>query len=134
MTMALDLIKDWGGFEKFIAEMANTGDVTVSHNITLTGTSGVSRQIDVLITHKTGLINHLVICDCKFWKASVKRMHVDGMITAVKDLGASKGVFFTTKGYQSGAKEMAGKNGIELFLVREPTDEEWGFPGRKVQL
>ncbi len=34
-----DLVKDWGGFEKLVAELHETGDVTVEHNAILVGTS-----------------------------------------------------------------------------------------------
>lgn len=129
-----DFVKDWGGFEKLVADMNQTGSVKVEHNVKLVGMSGVPRQVDVLITHQQGLYEYKIIGECKFWKQKIKRTHVDAMITAIRDLGASKGVFFTTKGFQSGAKEIAEKSGIDLFLIRELTDEEWGLPGRHIHL
>lgn len=134
MSWLENFVKDWGGFEKFIADLNSTGEVTVEHDVTLTGQSGAPRQIDVLITHQVGLYQHKILVECRYWKQKIKRTHVDAMAFAVKDLGASKGVFFTTKGYQSGAKTVAEKNNIDLFLVREPTDAEWGSPGRKICL
>jgi hypothetical protein len=50
-----DLVTDWGGFEKPVAELHEAGEVTVQHNVTMTGRSGALRQIDVLIRHKQGL-------------------------------------------------------------------------------
>lgn len=35
-----DLVKDWGGFEKLVADLSQTGEVTVEHNVNLTGRSG----------------------------------------------------------------------------------------------
>ena len=113
--------------------MNNTGDTTAQHNIKLKGQSGVSRQIDVLITHKQGIFEHKILGECRYWKSKIKRSHVDEMVTAVKDLGASKGAIFTTKGFQSGAKKIAETNNIDLFLVRELTHEEWGRPGRHIK-
>jgi hypothetical protein len=55
-----------------------------------------------------------------------------GEAGASDDLNASKGVFFTTRGYQSGAETQAKFDGIEIFTVREMTDEEWGGPGRQI--
>lgn len=130
----LSFVKDWGGFEELIAALNNTGEVTAERNVRLTGLSGVERQIDVLITHREGLFTHKILGECKCWKKSVGRAHIDAMITAVNDLGASKGAFFTTVGYQSGAEEMARRNNIDLFLIREPTPAEWGHPGRHVLL
>lgn len=130
----MKLIGDWGGFEKMIAALHETGDVQVQHDVKLTGQSGAPRQIDVLVTHTAGLYTHRVLVECKCWRRSVERVDVDAMITAVKDLNAARGVFFTTVGYQSGAETMAKANGIDLFLVRELTDDEWGGPGRVVDL
>ena len=39
-----DLVKDWGGFEKLVADLSQTGEVTVEHNVNLTGRSGASRR------------------------------------------------------------------------------------------
>ncbi len=130
----MKLIGDWGGFEKLIATLHETGNVRVEHNVTLVGESGAPRQIDVLVTHTEGLYTHRILVECKCWRRAVERVDVDAMITAVKDLKASRGVFFTTAGYQSGAETVATAHGIDLFVVRELTDDEWGGPGRVVDL
>jgi hypothetical protein len=126
------LVKDWGGFEKLITELNQTGDVSVEHDITLIGKSGAPRQIDVLVRHKQGLYEHLVIIDCKHWKKRVGRLHVDALATAVQDLNASRGVLFSVVGFASGAVRQAKHEGIDLFKAREPTNAEWGLPGRHV--
>jgi hypothetical protein len=127
-----ELVTDWGGFEKLIAELNQTGDVTVEHNVVLQGRSGAPRQIDVLIRHTKGLYEHLVIIECKYWNDSVERLHVDALATTVREVGASRGVIFSTKGFQSGAITQAEHESIDLFTVREPTTEEWGRPGRHI--
>jgi hypothetical protein len=127
-----ELVKDWGGFEKLVAEFHETGEVTVEHNVTLVGRSGAPRQIDVLIHHKQGLYTHLVIAECKYWNSPVERLHIDALATAVQDLGASRGVIFSTKGFQSGAITQAKQSNIDLFIVRNLTAEEWGLPGRVI--
>lgn len=90
MTFA-DLVQNWGGFEKLVAELNRTGDVTVEHNVKLKGKSGVKRQIDVLIRHKHGLYEHLVVIECKHWKRRVDRQRVDALLTTMRDLNASRG-------------------------------------------
>src|SRR5580692_9275408 len=130
----MKLIGDWGGFEKLIAALHETGDVKVEHDVTLVGESEAPRQIDVLVTHTEALSTHRILVECKCWRSAVERLHVDAMITAVKDLKASRGVFFTTVGYQSGAGAVAKAYGIDLYVVRELSDEEWGGPGRLVDL
>ena len=54
-------ISAWGGFEKLVAKLHETGTVTVKHDVTLTGQSGAPRKIDVLIRHAEGLSGILVI-------------------------------------------------------------------------
>ncbi|WP_019098337.1 restriction endonuclease [Pseudomonas putida] len=129
-----DIVKDWNGFEKFVAHLHEDGEVTVSHDQTLTGKSGATRQIDVVVEHQKGPYKYLTLIECKYWKDSVKREQIDVLHASMLDLNASKGVFFTTKGFQRGAQKYAESKGITLYKVRELTDEEWGLPGKIVDL
>jgi hypothetical protein len=133
--MTIDgLVTDWGGFEKLVAQLHETGDVRVEHNVTLVGRSGAPRQIDVVIRHKTALYEHTILAECKYWNSPVDRLHVDGLAATVRETGASRGVIFSTKGFQSGAITQAKENAIDLFVVRDLTNEEWGLPGRVVDI
>ncbi len=69
-TTLCEIFTDWDGFEQFVARLHRTGSVTVEHNVTLTGRSGASRQIDVLVRHKEGLYEHLIVVECKYRKSS----------------------------------------------------------------
>ncbi|MDR6521633.1 hypothetical protein J2789_004320 [Variovorax paradoxus] len=129
-----DLISDWGGFERLVAQLHESGDVKVEHNVTLKGRSGASRQVDVLLRHTQGLYEHLIVVECKYWKARIERAQVDALAMTCREIGASKGVIFSTKGFQKGAIEQARAEGISLFLLREPTPEEWGLPGRHIDV
>lgn len=129
-----DLVKDWGGFENLIAQLHETGEVTVEHNVVIPGRSGAPRQIDVLIRHKQGLYEHFVVAECKYWRTPVERLHVDALAITVREVRASQGVIFSTKGFQAGAITQAAHDNIDLFVVRDLTDEEWGLPGRHVDL
>lgn len=129
-----DLVQDWGGFERLIADLHDTGTVTVEHDVVLTGRSGAPRQIDVLVRHKEGLYEHLIVVECKYRNTPVERLHVDALATTVREVGASRGVIFSTKGFQSGTITQAEHDGISLYQIREPTDLEWGLPGRHIDL
>jgi hypothetical protein len=59
---------------------------------------------------------------------------VDALATTVREVGASRGVIFSTKGFQSGAIIQAKAENIDLFVVRDLTTEEWGLPGRVVDM
>jgi hypothetical protein len=41
----------------------------------------------------------------QYWNSPVERLHIDALTTAIQDVGASRGVLFSTKGFQSGAIE-----------------------------
>ena len=126
----LSFLKDWGGFEDFIAELHRDGEVQVERNVKLKGKSGVTRQIDVLVTHKHGIYTHKLLIECKYWNKCVERANVDETRSTLDDLNSDKAVFFTTKGYQLGAEIYAKHHGIMLFSVRELTDTDWGAPGK----
>ncbi len=129
-----ELISDWGGFEQLVAQLHETGNVSVEHNVTLPGRSGAPRQIDVLVRHTEGLYEHLIVVECKYRNSPIERLHVDALATTIREVGASRGVIFSTHGFQSGAIAQAHHENISLFLLREPTDEEWGLPGRHVDI
>jgi hypothetical protein len=125
-----DIVEDWGGFEDLITDLHQDGELDVQRDVTLIGASGASRQIDVLIKHKQGPYEYLTLVECKYWKKKVERANIDVLYAGMQDLNAAKGVFFTTKGYQSGAEQYAKSKGITIFVIRELTDDEWGKPGK----
>ena len=127
-----ELVTDWGGFEELVADLHRSGTVLVERDVTLAGTSGARRQIDVLVSHHQGPYVFKTIIECKFWTSTVKRSDVDVLASTVSDVNAAKGVMFTTLGYQAGARAYAESKGIQIFVVRDLTDEEWGRPGRVV--
>lgn len=129
-----ELVKDWGGFERLVADLHETGEVRVERDVKLTGQSGAPRQIDVVIRQKGALYDHLVLVECKYWKRKVRREQVDALATAVRDLRAAKGVIFSTKGFQPGAVTQAKLEGIEPYAIRELSKAEWGLPGQIVDL
>lgn len=126
---------DWKNFELFVKDLYSSDrNLLVEHDVTEIGKSGASRQIDVKVTQKTGLHTYVTIIECKYWKKPIERTTVDIVAASIEDLNASKGVIFTTKGYQQGAETYAKSKNIDIFVVRDLLDEEWGNPGRNIQL
>ena len=129
------LVQDWGGFEQFTAQLNRTAEnVRVEHNVELVDRAGVPRRIDVVLRYREGLVDHLVLIECKFWKKNVSREKVDAFAQTIRELNASHGIIFSAVGFQSGAVASAEANGISLFKVREPSTGEWGAPGRVVDI
>lgn len=128
-----DRLVDWRDFETFVRDLyARHPDLNIEHNVILVGKSGARRQIDVKFTHTAGGHTYLTLVECKHWKEKVSRDRIDVLFAGMEDLNAAKGVMFTTAGFEPGAEAYAKHKGIDLFVVRDLTDEEWGRPGRVV--
>ncbi len=125
---------DWGEFEKFVSELYRTdGEILIERNKIEEDKYGARRETDVKITHRKGLHTYVTLVECKRWKEPVSRNRVDVLAASVEGFNAQKGVIFTTKGYEAGAQKYAKGKGIDLFVVRELSNEEWGLPGRHIQ-
>jgi len=133
MKSFLDKIIDWKDFEKFVSKLyENSDDIIVKHNVTEVGKSEAKRQIDVLVIQKMKLHTVKIIIECKLWKQKVDRPVIDILAAAVEDLGADKGAIFTTKGYDEGAIKYAKEKKIDVFIIRDILEDEWGAPGRNI--
>lgn len=135
LTNFMDYLIDWREFEEFVKKLHDIeGNFIVERNIEQIGNSGARRQIDVRLTQKTKSHEYVTIIECKRWKRKVNRHLIDELYTTIEDLNASKGIMFTTLGYEEGAVQYAKYKNIDIFVVRDLTDEEWGLPGREIRL
>lgn len=124
---------DWAAFESFVKSLyEGEGDVTVDHDVTEVDRYGSKRQTDVKITRRTRFHRFVTLVECKRWKEPVGRDRIDVLASSVEALGAQNGAIFTTTGFEEGAIAYAKGKGIELFVVRDLTDQEWGLPGRHI--
>jgi hypothetical protein len=126
---------DWSAFEAFVRDLyAGDGDITVQHNVTEVDRYGAKRQTDVKIVRRARFHTFTTLVECKRWKEPVGRDRIDILASSIEALGAHNGAIFTTTGFEEGAIAYAKGKGIELFLIRDLTPEEWGLPGRHVSL
>lgn len=120
------IVGNWREFETFLASIyRDMDDVKVQHDAKIADKEGIERQIDVLVRFRRGAHQFMVIIEAKYWKKPIERAQVDELILTVQKFNASKGVFFTTVGYQEGARKVAQANGIDIFCVKDPTKENW---------
>lgn len=97
----------------------------IDHDVVLQGKEA-THQIDVLWEFELGGIRYLTIVQCKDWGSSVKQEQLFAFKTVLEDIpGQPRGVFVTRHGFQEGAVEFARRNGIILYLLREPLDSDW---------
>ncbi|MBD8572800.1 restriction endonuclease [Pseudomonas syringae] len=126
---------DWADFERFVQGLyEGDGNVLVERDVTETDRHGSKRQTDIKITRRVRFNTFTTLVECKRWKEPVSRDRIDVLAASIEALGASNGAIFTTTGFEAGAINAAKAKGIELFVVRDLTDEEWGLPGRHIKL
>ncbi|WP_440894050.1 restriction endonuclease [Aeromonas dhakensis] len=76
-----------------------------------------THEIDISYCLNIAGIKYLNIVECKLWNRRVGKREMQAFHSTIKDIGANKGVFVTSTGFQSGAIEIAKKNGIALVKV-----------------
>ncbi|HEX7904875.1 MAG TPA: restriction endonuclease [Chitinophagaceae bacterium] len=129
----LHKIFDWKEFEILVADLYKESDeIIAEHNVTEYGKSGSKYQIDVRVIQKIKLHEIKILIECKRWKSKVDRQIINVMAATIDDLNANKGVIFTTKGYEEGAIQYARSKNIDIFIIRDVAEDEWGKPGRFV--
>ena len=70
-------------------------------------------------------VTYKVAVECKDYKNRVSKEKILAFHDLLKDIGNIHGIFVTTNGYQSGAREYAEKYGIQLMEIRKPNDDDW---------
>jgi len=92
--------------------------IEILHNARMKGSSGYEHQIDVAYRFRIWKTEMLVIVECKKYQ---KNVGVDDLLefrSRIEDLKAHKGIFVSSSGFQSGAREFAEANRIALLIVR----------------
>jgi hypothetical protein len=110
---------DWKKFERLVAAIhyAETQGATIIWNDTING-----RQFDVTLRFKVGLHDYLTVIECKDYKEKVPVEKIDAFVTKARDVNASKAVFVSSNGYQSGCFTVAARHGIRLLTLDEKVD------------
>ena len=79
------------------------------------------RKIKVDVSFEAQLLGARILglVECKCYKSRVEVSDVEEFHSKVDDVGAHKGIMFTTVGYEAGAVKVAKGRGIALFILRE---------------
>jgi hypothetical protein len=98
--------------------------INVQRDVTLQGIVS-SHQIDVYWEFKYADIIYYTIIQCKDWNSPVKQEDLFTLNQVLQDLlHQPRGIMVTKTGYQEGALNFAKSHGIELFELREFTEED----------
>jgi restriction system protein len=128
-------------FEKLVLEWLRRSAAKQQHNLETTHLgvvhgSGGDYKIDVLarITFFAGAV-FIVLVECKHQARPVEREDVMVLDSKLRDVGAHKGILFSTSGFQSGALQYAKARGVAtvtvvqdawLYITRAATDQRTG--------
>lgn len=118
------------------ANTAITGLITkgIEKKKVVGGHSGASNEFDLYWEYELAGVNYRTAIECKDYASTISVLKVRDFAYKLRDCGNIKGVFATTKGYQSGAKKVAKTEGIELLVIREFTDKDWDGRIREVNV
>lgn len=110
---------DWKKFERLVAAIhhAETQGAVVTWNDRIN-----DRQFDVTLRFRVGLHDYLTVIECKEYKGKVPVEKVDAFVTKTRDVNASKAIFVSSNGYQSGCFEVAARHGVRLLTLDEKID------------
>lgn len=86
------------------------------HRELLPGTDG-SYEIDITVRFHALGVQFLVLVECKYRKASIKREVIQVLHDRLRSTGAHKAILFSTSPFQSGAVAYARKHGIALVRI-----------------
>lgn len=98
----------------------------IMHDVTLTGKSGSTHQIDVYWEFTLAGVRHRVAVECKDYNSPIKKEKIATFKGVLDDIaGNIQGIYASRVGYQSGALKFAESCGIQPMIIRKPTDEDW---------
>lgn len=100
--------------------LVEEGGATVHRDRVYSGrVSGRDISVDVSFEAQLLGARILGLVECKCYKSRVEVSDVEEFHSKIDDIGAHKGIMFTTVGYEAGAVKVAKGRGIALFILRE---------------
>jgi hypothetical protein len=107
---------------------------SVQHNVTIRGRSGALHQIDIYWEFCIAGIRHLVLVECKNYGSNLTLEKARSFFAVLHDIGNCRGIIITKTGFQSGVVEFCKHYGIELKVLRKPTEDDWRGRAKSVRI
>lgn len=105
----------------------------VKHDVTIQG-KDYKHQIDVYWELKVAGITTKYLIEAKDYASPVSIEKIKAFITTVNDIKNSHGIFIAKSGFQKGAKELAEKNGIQIYELRNCNENDFAGKMMKMEL
>ena len=115
-------------YEKLAAAVQRQidGEADIQHDDKVVGVqSGRKRQIDVAIRGQIGSKRVLVVAECRNYSRKINVTKIDAFVGFLADVQAHAGIMVTTIGYSPTALQRAFAEGIETWVLRPASDEDW---------
>ncbi|MCA9620180.1 MAG: restriction endonuclease [Myxococcales bacterium] len=115
-------------YEKLAAAVQRQLDeaADIQHDVKVVGVrSGKKRQIDVAMRGRIGSKAVLIVAECRNYKRAIDVPKIDAFVGFLDDVQADAGIMVTTVGYSDAALQRAFSEGIETWVLRPASDEDW---------
>jgi hypothetical protein len=109
-------VKPWREYEERAAAFFRDLGMKAETNVKVRGARG-KHKIDVEVKLERFGIEQTWIVECKQWKRRVSKLHVNGLVNIVNDVGADRGFLLCEVGFQKGAIRQARKTNITLTTL-----------------
>lgn len=103
---------------KRMHEKDGAENAVLERNARLTGNSGMSYQIDILITFFVAGIPYQVAVECKSRKSPIGHRDISAFHAMLTDISCFSGIFITDRTYARGAIQVARQFGIRLMQIK----------------
>ena len=108
---------NWKQYETYVFNLlrANFPGADIQKDVRLPGMrSNTQRQIDILVKQQVTGLNITIAFDCKNYNRKLNVRHVETFLSTLEDIGVSKGVIITGRGYSKAARDRARQGGRDI--------------------
>ena len=118
--------KDWQKFEKLVAKIHDQfyPDWDVVRNARVTGSVGIKRDIDILITSKVKPDIRIGI-ECKDHKQRLDIKDIEAIHGLFEDAGITQGIIVAAQGFSKAALSKCEQKGITPYRLVDTDDHKW---------
>lgn len=106
-------------------ELLSHKNITVEQNKIIPDLNGNSRQFDIYWEYELAGVTYKTIIECKDYKNKVGVDKVDALVGKLQNFKDIKGLIATKEGFQSGARNTANANKIDLLIIRPHEEKDW---------
>lgn len=108
----------WHDYQERAAEFFRTLGMDTNVDERLEGVRD-HHDVDVVVRATRAGIQQLWVVECKLWRRSVSKLHVNALANIVQDVGADHGIMLSETGFQAGAIRQASSSNITLTSLAD---------------